>query len=287
MGYPLGRAPRQIGTTPTPAEMPVYEGTTPTDMQRIIGAQYMTSGILPNGGLTVTGTSSMAYKVAAGVAFMWTSSTARLGMLVPVEETTVNTVAAPSTGSRIDTVYVDGDGAVRVVQGTTIPGGVAIARFTVPAGITATTSAQQSLDRYFALPTGTSTGLKHRFHDPADGVAGNTSPITLGSGRFTLSSDSYVRFDLTHCIGGESGNASVMRWKVYIDNVLETSFLTRAEWTYPQVNFMSFTKALSEGPHTVHYVQDRLAGARFIHHKGGPDAYPGNRFEVWDMGASQ
>ena len=275
MGYPWPKAPLEDGT-----------GTTPTDLQRIVGAQYVSSGILPNGGLTVEGTSGMAYKVNSGACFMWVSSSSRLGMLVPVEGTTVNTIPAPSTGSRIDTVYVDGDGAVRVVQGTTIPGGVAIARFTVPAGITATTAAQQSLDRHFAIPTGASMGLLHRFHDPASGVAGNTSPMTLGAGRFNLSSDSWVRFDLTHCIGGESGEATVMRWRVYIDDVLETAFTTRAEWTIPQVNHMSFTKQLSEGAHKVHYVQDRLYGARFIHHKGGADAWPGNRFEVWHSGAT-
>ena len=276
MGYPWPKAPLEDGT-----------GTSPTDLQRIVGAQYVSSGILPNGGLTVEGTSGMAYKVNSGACFMWVSSSSRLGMLVPVEGTTVNTIPAPSTGSRIDTVYVDGDGSVRVVQGTTIPGGVAIARFTVPAGITATTAAQQSLDRHFAIPTGASMGLLHRFHDPASGVAGNVSPVTLGSGRFNLSSDSWVRFDLTHCIGGESGEATVMRWRVYIDDILETAFTTRAEWTIPQVNHMSFTKQLSEGAHKVHYVQDRFYGARFIHHKGGADAWPGNRFEVWHSGATQ
>lgn len=276
MGYPWPKAPQQDGT-----------GTTPADMQRIIGAQYVSSGILPNGGLTVEGTSSMAYLVRAGAAFMWVSSASRRGMLVPVEETTVNTLPAPATGSRIDTVYVDGDGVVRVVQGTSIPGGVAIARFTVPAGVTSTLSAQQSLDRGFAIPVGASLGLLHRFHDPASGAAGNTTPMTLGAGRFSLSSDSWVRFDLTHCIGGESGEATVMRWRVYIDDILETAFTTRAEWTIPQVNHMSFTKQLSEGAHKVHYVQDRYYGARFIHHKGGADAWPGNRFEVWDAGAAQ
>lgn len=287
MGYPWGKAPTKVGEQPAPETVDVLQGTSPVDMQRIIGAQYMSSGILPNGGLSVEGTSSMAYKVNPGACFMWTSSSARTGMLVPVEATTVNTVAAPSTGSRVDTVYVDGEGAVRVVQGTSIPGGVAIARFTVPAGITATTAAQQSLDRHFAIPTGASLGLLHRFHDPANGIAGNTAPMTLGSGRFTLPSDRMVRFDLTHCIGGESGEATVMRWRVYIDGILETAFTTRAEWTLPQVNHFSFSKSLSEGAHQVHYVQDRYYGARFIHHKGGADAWPGNRFEVWDAGASQ
>ncbi|MGO2360020.1 MAG: hypothetical protein ACTH6N_02715, partial [Brachybacterium tyrofermentans] len=161
MGYPWPKAPLADGT-----------GTTSTDMQRIIGSQYMSSGVLPNGGLTVEGTSGMAYKVNSGACFMWTSYASRLGMLVPVDATTVNTVAAPSTGSRIDTVYVDGDGAVRVVQGTAIPSGVAIARFTVPAGITATTAAQQSIDRNFAIATGGTLGRLAQWNNSSVGTVG-------------------------------------------------------------------------------------------------------------------
>lgn len=196
MGHPLGKAPVQVGTIPTPEEMPIFEGTTPQDMQRIIGAQYMTSGILPNGGLTVEGTSSMAYKVHGGAAFMWTSSTARLGMLVPVEGTTVNTVPAPSTGTRVDTIYVDGTGAVRVTQDAQIPGGVAIARFTVPAGITATTAALQSIDRDYAIPTGASMGRLARWVDPGGGAAGMGETVRHTE-RFFLPSDRLLRFDLT------------------------------------------------------------------------------------------
>src|SRR5690606_31453125 len=146
MGYPLGKAPLADGT-----------GTTPSDLQRIIGSQYMNSGLLPNGGLTVSGTSGMAYAVTAGTVFMWTSFSSKLGMLVPVEGTTVQTTPAPATGSRTDTISAEGGGAVRVAIGSTnIPSGVAIAKFTVPAWITAATSATQSIDRNFAIPAGAS-----------------------------------------------------------------------------------------------------------------------------------
>lgn len=283
MGYPWPKTARADGT-----------GTSSADLQRIIGAQYVSTGVLPNGGLTVEGTSSMAYKVNAGACFMWVSYDARLGMLVPVDTVTVNTLPAPSTGSRIDTVFVDGDGAVRVVSGSDIPSGVAIARFTVPAGITATTSAQQSIDRNFAIATGASLGQLYKFHDPAtNGTIGNVAAIGLGYGRFNLPSDRLVRFDMTHCISVEqntdpsTGEATVMRWRVYIDNVLELAFTTRAEWDNPQTNFMSFSKALAEGPHTVHYQQDRLKGARFVHHKGTSAGYAGNRFEIWDAGVTR
>lgn len=196
MGWPLGKAPKKIGEQAAPETVDILQGTTPVDMQRILGAQYMTAGLLPNGGLTVEGTSGMAYLVRAGAAFMWTSWAARRGMLVPVEETTVATLPAPATGSRIDTIYVDGEGAVRVVQGAEIPSGVAIARFTVPAGITATTSAQQSIDRDYAIGTGQSLGRLTRWQDPGGGGASMSETVRHTS-RFHLPSDRLLRFDLT------------------------------------------------------------------------------------------
>lgn len=283
MGYPWGKAPQADGT-----------GTTSRDMQRIIGAQYVSSGILPNGGLQVTGTSSMAYHVSPGALFMWTSGSERLGMIVPVDETTVNTLPAPATGSRVDTVYVDGLGGVRVTQGTSIPEGVAIAKFTVAAGITSTAAAQQSVDRNFAIATGASLGRLHYFHDPANGVYGNISPMTLGTGRFTLPSDRLVDFRMTWTASAEPDGADqrtwgVARWYVHIVGPTNITFATNwhYEGVHPRTEFLNITHALSEGSYTVHYVQQRMGGARFRHHKGGPDGWLGNRFEVWDAGVSR
>lgn len=281
MGYPWPKAPREDGS-----------GTTPTDLQRIIGSQYVSSGLLPNGGGRTSGTSSMAYDVEPGAGFMWTSYAARLGMLVPFEATTVQTDPAPATGSRTDTIYVDGEGAVRVAIGSrSIPSGVAIARWTVPAGITATTAASESIDRNFAIPAGASLGLLHRFHDPAaDGTIGNVSPMTLGRGRFNLPSDRIVRLDLVHCMGStmeDDATASVIRWRIYIDDYLQGAFVSRSEFGWPQTQFLSFSKTLSEGPHTIHYVQDLQGGARFVHRNDTSNGYLGNRFEIWDAGVSR
>ena len=283
MGAPLGKAPSEGGA-----------GTTPRDLQRIIGASFMTPGVVPNGGLTVEGTSSMAYKVNPGAVVLLSSTDGR-ATIAAIEETIVNTIPAPATGSRVDSVYVDHDGAVRVANSAVIPGGVSIGRFTVPAGITATNAAPQSLDRNFAIPVGASLGLLHQFHDPANGIKGNVSPMTLGSGRFFLPSDRLVRFDLTHCLSAiqESNSdqpSAAIRWRVYIDRQLELAFTTRVTRAAPQTNFMSFTVSLGEGAHDVYYVQDQiegLSGPGWMHHKGTAQGYPGNRFEVWDAGASR
>lgn len=207
MGYPWGRAPLADGT-----------GTTPTDIQRIIGAQFMTSGILPNGGLIVTGTAAMAYAVTAGAAMMWTSAAAKLGILVPVEATTVATDPAPATGSRVDTIYVDGQGAVRVAIGsTTVPSGVAIARFTVPAGITATTSASQRLDRDYAIATGASLGRLSQWVDPGGGPAG-TSEVTRHQSQFFLPSDRILRVDLSLTVRSATATEGSMQVGLELSN---------------------------------------------------------------------
>src|SRR5699024_2104580 len=144
---------------------------------------------------------------------MWTSSSARLGMLVPVDGTTVNTDPAPSTGSRTDTVYVDGGGAVRVVQGTSIPSGIPIAQFTVPAGITATTSAVQSIDRKFAISTGASMGRLSQWKDPGGDVVG-AAEKTRHVGRFHLPSDRIIRVDITTTIKSSTSSPGTAQFEV-------------------------------------------------------------------------
>lgn len=287
MAFPVGKPSTEV----TPG---VWQGTTPEGLQRWLGSQYMNTGIIPGKNIgTVTGTSSWSYAYDAGCAFMYVSQASGNGIMVPFEKGTVPTSPAPSTGTRSDVIYVDTNGVVRVAQGATnAPQGVVLDRRVVSAGATSTNSSVSNWDKSFSIPAGASLGLLHRFHDPAaDNLIGNVSPMTLGAGRFSLPSDRLVRFDLTHCISAVDGewdtNATVMLWQVFIDNKQEMSFTTRAEWDMPQANFMSFTKQLSAGAHTVHYVQSRLKGARFRHHKGTADAYLGNRFEVWDAGVSR
>ena len=295
MGHPYGKPPVQTGTIPTPAELPTYSGTSSADLQRIFGAQYVTAGVLSNGGLIVSGTPRMEYSVSAGACFMWTNSAQKLGMYVPVDATTVPTDPAPSTGARVDTIYVDGDGGVRVAIGSTsAPSGVTIGQFTVPAGITGTSAAQKTINRRFAIPTGSSMGRLHHFHDPANGVWGNVSPMELGRGKFYLPSDRLVRFDLTWTASAEPDGSDqrtwgVARWFVHVRGATTTSFATN--WHYqgvhPRTEFLSITLPLREGENEVYYVQQRMGGARFRHHMGGPDGWLGNRFEVWDAGVSQ
>lgn len=199
MGYPLGKAPTQVGTAPWPEEMPLMEGTSPQDMRRIIGAQYLNNGIIPNGGVKVTGTSSMAYAVSPGAVFLFDSVSSKLGRLIPVEAVTVNTSPAPTTGTRTDTLYVDPDGIVRVHEGVGAPTGVEIARFVVPAGITATRAAQQSHNQFYAVPAGASLGRLAWYQVPLD-TLGSAGQTVMFSDTVSVPTDRLLRVDLTATI---------------------------------------------------------------------------------------
>lgn len=283
-----------MGQWPWP-KMPSAEGvgTSEQDLQRIVGAQYHTSGILPTGGCEVEGTSGMAYEVSPGAIVLHYGD--GLALMHAVEGQTILTPPAPATGSRVDRIAMDRDGFVRVVEGPAPAGGITLRTFTVPAGITATEDAQASdFDRNYAIPAGASLGRLHAYHDPANNVVGKKGEVQKGFGEFELPSDRLVRFDLTHCVSALQNDtpgvdSAAVRWRVYIDDLLELSFHTRATWRNPQVNFMSFTTLLREGSHRVHYMQDQTEGmdSGFVMHKGGDGAYPGMRFEVWDAGVSR
>lgn len=214
MGHGLGRDPIQTGTVPTPAELPVLQGTSPADMRRVLGSLFHTNGILPTGGGQATGTSSMAYAVTPGAAVFWTTGGGpgeRAAMVVPFEATTVQTDPAPATGSRTDTVYVDADGAVRVAIGTEPPAGnIHLAMFDVPAGITATTAASRRLNRVYTTLAGASMGRLAQWVDPGGGPAG-TAEVVRHQSQFYLPSDRMLRVDLSLTIRSATATEGSMQ----------------------------------------------------------------------------
>lgn len=270
MGYPWPLAPLEDGT-----------GTTSADLQRIVGAQYMNAGVLPNGGLTVSGTSEMAYKVEKGAAFMWTSYASRLGMLVPVDATTVQTAPAPSTGTRTDTIYVDGRGGVHVTQSNRIPEGVAIAKFTVPAGITATSSAQMSIDRKFAIATGASLGRLAAWEAPS-GVQITGDYKTQYSTRFVVPSDRLVRVDLTVTARSAGGDG-----RCYMGVSLDDTDFRRAVYLHTTPNWATSSGAwsavLEEGVHDLTVWTGKDSGSTAVTAAGATTS----QVNLWDMGASR
>ena len=191
-------------------------GATENDLRRIIGAQYMTQGILPNGGLEVSGRSDMSYQVDSGVAFMWTSQSGRLGVLVPVESVTVPTEAAPATGMRIDSIYVLQDGVPRVTSGEVPAAGVLLGQFIIGAGVTSTSAGQKTIDRSYAVPTGGALGRMAHWTDPGGGAATMQESVKMVQ-QFTLPSDSLVEIRATTTLRSVTVPGSM-----YFDMTLES-----------------------------------------------------------------
>ena len=268
MGYPYPKAPLADGT-----------GTTPADLQRIVGAQYASSGILPTGGVTVSGTSSMAYRVTAGAVVLKTA--AGLGMLYPVETQTVNTIPAPATGSRTDRVVMNTDGLVYVTQGAAPAGGITLGLFTVPAGITATTAAQQSADRNFAIPAGASLGVLASWTDPG-GVTTTTASQTRATARVYLPSDRTVRIDLSATVRASTATAGSMRMTVEIGtDVVRTMWVPYgAQWT---TTAASWSATLREGAHTLRVKTEVVSGGLYTMSTG----QSASEMTLWDAGVSR
>ena len=268
MGYPLGKAPLEDGT-----------GTTPVDMQRIIGAQYATSGILPTGGVAVKGTSSMAYKITAGAVVLKT--VAGLGMLHPVEEQTVNTLPAPATGSRQDRVVMDVNGAISITSGPAPGGGITLGLFTVPAGVTSTSAAVQSIDRNYAIPAGASLGRLAHWVDPGGAVV-TTSEQTRTSKRFFLPSDRMVRVDLLATVRAATATPGSMRMTVKIDSDFTKTLWVPygAQWT---TTSGSWSVELREGAHTVTVSTGVVSGGLYQM----SEEQSASEMNVWDAGVAE
>lgn len=123
----------------------------------------------------VTGRANMAYDVAAFTAVLSRGAAAGAVLLSNDGTVSVSTTPAPGSNSRIDIVYawqrefsldgVDSNPVIGVVQGTAaaspvapslaaFPGAIELARITVPAGITATTSATITQTSRFTAAAG-------------------------------------------------------------------------------------------------------------------------------------
>lgn len=275
-------------------------GTTPEDIQRIIAAEYNNAGIID--GADVKGTNSMAYTVSAGAVILDTGQD--MAIKVPVVATTVNTSPAPATGSRTDTVYVKQNmpgtdasslAVVGVTSGSLPPRSIALAQFTISAGMTATSSASQILNRKFAVPVGTSLG---RLHENTMTPSGKTSPngVTVrGAGNIYVPTDRDIEVRMYSTIMAVTsdgytdltGTGSVF-YKFYIDGQHVRSWERRYD-RIADTEYFSFPQALTEGKHTLHYTTERQfagpnsAGYWKIMH-GGTDKFLGDVFHVRDLG---
>lgn len=273
MGYSWPTAPDAQGN-----------GATEDDLRQIIGAQYMNQGVLPNGGLTVDGTSTMNYRVNAGAAFMWTSKSQRKGVLVPVSTITIPTAAAPATGTRTDSIYLSTDGIPRVTSSTPPASSVLLGKFMVAAGTTSTLSAQQTIDREHAIATGASLGVLAHWAIPGSTWGGDTGKdVQRHSRQFVVPSDRLVRVDISLSAIGATAGEGWSAFGVEIDGTwrraLHVVYKNGQEQTYSA----TWTAEVSAGVHeltvfTVKYKGPDLRTARLA---------SASEVNVWDAGVAQ
>lgn len=272
MGYGLGLPRNAQGI-----------GVTPEDHQRVLWGLYRSHVPLIVKGLEVTGTASMAYKVAAGVVYI-PMGEAR-AILVPIDGVTVQTTAAPSAGSRVDVLYVGQDGAVKV--GTYLPAGSAeIDRRTVQAGTTATTATTGLRDRKFQMLFGATMGRLAKWVDnTAYGAAWDTaSKVRFSAWLPTLPSDRLLDFRFSQTLATNATGPQSIIWELWMDgNHLETREM--AVGPIAETKTTVFSREVLAGDHRIELRARRGQGNGTITYFGGGSlAFPGNVLEVMDVG---
>lgn len=256
-------------------------GTTPEDMQRVIWSLYREHVARLTRGCEVTGTAAMRYRVAPGMAYIPMGDSR--AVLVPVDAVEVATAAAQSSGSRTDFLYVGQDGAVKV--GASLPAGAALIDVrTVRAGVTATTATTGLVDRQFTTLFGSTLGRVAFWHESmAMGATWDSSWKTRFVGKFTLPSDRLLDLRLTQTL--YSTAPSSVRWAVLLDG---QHILSRelAVGLIAESKYTARTWHVLAGEHTIELRAGiHSNGGKPIGYQGGGDAlWPGNTFEVVDVG---
>ncbi|MFE5777074.1 hypothetical protein [Brachybacterium sp. NPDC056505] len=299
MTHGIGKPPIQVGEEPTPETMPIFEGSTPEDMQRWIWSLYRTQGPALVRGAVVTGTSSMEYAVEDGVAIFPGGEAQTIA--VPFAATTVATPDAPTSGTRDDYVYVTDEGAVQVQAGSQPEGTALLDVYRVPANVTATTAAASTLgNRTYAPLFGASMGLVAYWKQSAADKAKQTDARKLmGTLTFTLESDRRVDMGLQVCYemsrnantGEDVGKRATFTWEFVIDSELARTIVLGVE-DYAEVKQNRATFNLLAGTHTIKLYRTRgLVGTSHpdedypVIRYQGTENWPATSLSVMDVGA--
>ena len=248
-------------------------GTTAQDFRLMLGALWQNAGIVS--GLKVSGKSSMAYNVAAGVA-VCTRGASDGKTLAYWPGGSVATTANSGGNPRIDSIYLiahdlsHGDAnnavAVGVAQGTpaaspvapSIPAGATlIASMRVPAGATTTAQASQTGSTIYAIPYGSTLGILGETTTTANAAGDPRPDVTYEqeSVSFYLPTDRIVDITYSACFSASSnsGWCSWGIWAFLVDGKALSG--TTAEWLARdgvwETHSYSRKVELSAGNHTV------------------------------------
>nr|WP_314785111.1 hypothetical protein [Olsenella uli] len=285
-------------------------GTTASDMRQILGRLWESTGVV--GGLAVTGTTSLGYEVAPGVAIC--SRGAADGMseaYFPGGSTPA--VAANAAGvPRIDVVWLaahdstqgDADNlvALGVAQGTPSTSPVApsiptfatpLAYVTLPAGATTTANATVA-DVAYAVPYGASLGvLLDRTDTSYKGIKQSHGAYTFASGAIMLSTDRTIDVDLTISVWAWEPATYAWMGSGYVDWLLDGEVQSAYRFVCtpetPVCLHFRDTRSVRAGSHTV---SARLwpsgsapASGLWLDYSKG--SWPGQRLVVRDGGVAR
>lgn len=269
-------------------------GTTPDDIQAITAAEYPEAGIIS--GCEVTGTSTMAWKVAPGAVVVHLSP--GRAVRVPVQAQTLNTQPPPATGSREEYIYVkqntvpvEGNNAAVVAVGTSLPANsVMLSRRTITASTRSTSAAPETGNPVYSRPVGGSYGLLHHNFYLEDTPRGE-GVFTRGAGEFYVPTDRNINILLSSTVAtigaGPNAERGSIVYKVYVDG----EFKFRRERTIDNIANTEDTQrvlTVKAGMHRIHYtVQRKMSNHRWQVFGGGEWGFAGDQIAVIDVGVAK
>lgn len=277
-------------------------GTTPDDMQRIIGANWRVAGILS--GAAVEGTSTMRYHVFSGAVVMNWGTDQKI--VVPVTDTYVPVSPNPGSAVRRDKIYVqqrtveaDGDNltVVAATAGSLPPRSILLADYEVPAGATTTAGAVDRANRVYTRSVGGQYGQVAKFIDTdttqhgKELVKRGVQQLWFGAmwnGVAPTDRDAMVHFN--SCISAGTGQGidpegSVI-YRFYLNDSLVYS-VERVFNKYWESKYFAFPLVIQQANNTIYYTVQWKSGAdTWAVRYGGTDKYPGDQLVVVDNGVA-
>lgn len=283
------------------------DGTTPLALRLALGALLPQSGILS--GLSVRGSSSLAYSVAAGVA-VCTRGAGDGSTLATVAAGSTPAVAANGTGyPRIDAVWVaahdldqgDADNHVTlgVTQGApaasparpTVPTyATLLAYMRLPAGATTTAQATVEARGRDAVASGATMGQLGYMRDTYDGkLRGDLNGTMHVDYSVTVTVPTARLVELRWCATLSGGDSSDCIVAMSVDGVKVMQFFVTPpsgrRWDYKEVRHVV---TLSPGTHTIAFSSGQYWGGDILVHssddKLGSNACTGVICEAIDQG---
>ncbi|MCH4181361.1 MAG: hypothetical protein LKF44_08230 [Atopobiaceae bacterium] len=294
-----------MATTGYPvAQLANGTGCTAPTLRQVTKARWENTGVVC--GLAVTGRTTLAYAVTAGVAVCSKGDSDGYTECYFAGGSTPAVAAANSTNPRIDSVWItshdatqgDADNAVTlgVTQGTaaatptapTIPTyATLLAQMVMPAGATTTANATQAASVGYAIPYGASLGVLHSHLNTYDGTADSSSTwYTEDSGTLSLPTDRLLEFRYSRCMSAASESSILV--ELYLDGspFVQDEMVANNHW---ETHVFDFIKEVPAGTHTFAVKNKHQSGDAIWYHyaagsERGTSHASGMTFDVIDKG---